>query len=166
MPEAWDTNIAARLRPDSSVQAYALRCWREGDPIAFTASTLSEVFYGLRKAAASGRPAAAAAQLRWLREQIRAGLVDVLAFDRRAADVAAALRARIPVPPPPARQSKRRSKADGRVAWTLDLQTAATAFVHGYDLSTADAHHALIAAELSALAPRASALVVQSPPRF
>jgi len=72
----------------------------------------------------------------------------------------------MPVPPPAAKASARRSKADSRVAWVMDLQTAATVFMHGYDLATADAHHPLIAARLGALAPAAPPLAVHPPPRF
>jgi predicted nucleic acid-binding protein len=168
MPQAWDTTTAARLRPNSSVLTYAANRWQEGDPIAFTASTLNEISYGLRKAAAAGNPAADV-QLRWLRDEIGAGIVDILAFDERAASVAGALRARMPIPPPrPAgkQQRQRRSKADGRVAWIMDLQTAATVFVHGYDLVTADAHHSAIVEQLNALAPTTPAPMIQTPPAF
>lgn len=60
----------------------------------------------------------------------------------------------MPTPPPAAKRDQRRSKADHRVAWIMDLQTAATVFAHGYDLVSADAHHPFIAAQLHALAPR------------
>lgn len=168
MPQAWDTTTAARLRPNSSVHAYAANRQQAGDPIAFTASTLNEISYGLRKAAAAGNPAADV-QLRWLRDEIGGGIVDILAFDGRAADVAGALRARMPLPPPrPAgkHQRQHRSKPDSRVAWIMDLQTAATVFVHGYDLVTADAHHAVIAEQIKALAPGAPAPLIQTPPAF
>ena len=162
MPEAWDTTTAARLRPDSPELEYVTTRWQQGDPVAFTASTLNEVSYGLRKAA---RPAADA-QLAWLADQITAGLIDVLPFEHRAADIAGALRLRIPTPPPATKRSKSRSKADNRVAWIMDLQVAATVFVHGYDLLSVDAHHSLIATELSALAPTAPGLTIESPPQF
>jgi predicted nucleic acid-binding protein len=48
----------------------------------------------------------------------------------------------------------------------MDLQTAATAFAHGYDLVSADAHHSLIAAQLHALAPDAPALLIHAPPQL
>jgi predicted nucleic acid-binding protein len=165
MPEAWDTTTAARLRPNSQVFEYAILRWRAGDPIAFAASTFNEISYGLHKAAVAGR-VAATAQLRWLREQIAAGLLDILAFDERSADIAGALRAHMPTPPPAAKRGQRRSKADNRVAWIVDLQTAATVFAHGYDLVSADAHHPLIAAQLHALAPDAPALLIHTPPQL
>ncbi len=172
MPQAWDTTTAARLRPDSPELEYATSRWQLGDPVAFTASTLNEIFFGLCKATLpaegldlAGAPAAGI-QRGWLKDQIAAGLIDVLPFEHRAADIAGALRARIPAPPPAAKRSKRRSKADSRVAWMLDIQTAATVFVHGYDLLSADAHHPLIAKELSALAPTAPALLIEAPPQF
>ena len=162
MPQAWDTTTAARLRPDSPELEYVTSRWQLGDPVAFTASTLSEISFGLLKA---GRPAADA-QMRWLKDQIAAGLIDVLPFEYRAADIAGALRARIPTPPPAPKRSKGRSKAEGRVAWMMDLQTSATVFVHGYDLLSADAHHSLIATTLGVLAPTAPALLIETPPQF
>jgi hypothetical protein len=93
-------------------------------------------------------------------------LIDVLPFEHRAADIAGALRARIPTPPPAPKRSKGGSKAEGRVAWMMDLQTSATVFVHGYDLLSADAHHPLIAKELSALAPSTPPLLIEGPPKF
>ena len=95
-----------------------------------------------------------------------AGLLDVLVFDERSADIAGALRAQMPTPPPAAKRGHHRSKADNRVAWIMDLQTAATVFAHGYDLVSADAHHPLIAAQLHALAPDVPALLVHPPPRL
>ncbi len=162
MPEAWDTTTAARLRPESPVLDDATSRWQVGDPIAFTASTFTEISYGLHKAAAAGR-AAADAQLRWLREQIGAGLIDILTFNERSADIAGALRARMPTPPSSPKQRQRRSKADGRVAWIMDIQTAATVFAHGYDLVSADAHHTAIAAQLGLLAPGAPPLLIRKP---
>jgi predicted nucleic acid-binding protein len=164
MPAAWDTTTAARLRPDSPILDHAQERRRAGDPIAFTATTLTEISHGLHKAATAGRQAASA-QLRWLRDQIDAGLIDVLAFDDHAADIAGALRAAIPTPPTH-RRPRDRSKADNRVAWILDIQTAATVFAHGYDLRTADAHHSIIATSLAALAPTAPPLRIHPPPRF
>ena len=173
MPQAWDTTTAARLRPDSPELEYVTSRWQLGDPVAFTASTLSEISFGLCRASttlpAEGlnpRASAADAQRGWLKDQIAAGLIDVLPFEHRAAEIAGALRARIPTPPPVPKRSKGRSKAEGRVAWMMDLQTSATVFVYGYDLLSADAHHPLIAKELSALAPSTPPLLIEGPPKF
>jgi len=163
--EVWDTTTAARLRPDSSVLAYARDCREAAGPVAFSASTFFEIAHGLRKAACAGS-AAAGAQLAWLRDQIDAGLIDVLPFNDRAAEVAGALRAGMPTPPANVRRSRERSKAESRVAWMLDIQTAATACVHGYDLVSDDAHHRRIAEQLTVLAPGAPALCVTEAPRF
>ena len=166
MPEAWDTTTAARLRPDSPVLDYATSRWQAGDPIAFTASTLSEVSYGLSKAAAAGNHAAVR-QLRWLRAQIGGGLVEVLAFNERAADLAGAVRAHMPFPAlTVGKRPKDRSKADSRVAWIMDIQIATTVFAHGYDLVSADAHYPVIARHVSALAAAAPELVIHAPPSF
>jgi predicted nucleic acid-binding protein len=164
MPAAWDTTTAARLRPESPVLDHAREHRRAGEPIAFTATTLKEISHGLHKAATAGTRGAGA-QLRWLRDQIDAGLIDVLAFDDRAADVAGALRAAIPTPPS-TRRPRDRSKPEHRVAWILDIQIAATVFVHGYDLLTADAHHTILATRLAMLAPTAPTLHIHPPPRF
>jgi predicted nucleic acid-binding protein len=165
MPQAWDTTTAARLRPDSPELEYVTARWQLGDRVAFTASTLNEISFGLCKASAAGA-SMAGAQREWLNDQIAAGLIDVLAFEHQAADIAGALRARIPTPPLATKRSKRRSKADSRVAWMLDIQIAATVFVRGYDLLSADAHHPLIAQELSVLAPSAPPLLIEAPPKF
>ncbi len=165
MSEVWDTTTAARLRPDSLVLAYAREQRERADPIAFSASTFSEIAYGLRKAALAG-VMAAGMQLAWLRDQVDTGLIDVLPFSDRAAETAGVLRAEMPTPPSAVRRSRERSKAESRVAWILDIQTAATAFVQGYDLISADAHHLQIAERLAALAPAAPVLRVQAPPRF
>lgn len=164
MFHAWDTTTAAKLRPNSPALAYATERLQVGERIAFTASTLNEISYGLHKAAATGSTSADE-QLRWLRAQIAAGLIDILAFDDGAADLAGSLRARMPAPPP-VKAARRRSKTNERVAWIMDLQTAATAFVHGYDLATADAHLSVVAQLLSALAPAAPPLLIHRPPRF
>ena len=164
MPAAWDTTTAARLRPESPVLEHARERRRAGDPIAFTATTLKEISHGLHKAATAGTQGAGA-QLRWLRDQIDAGLIDVLAFNNRAADVAGALRAAIPTPPS-SRRPRDRSKPENRVAWILDIQIAATVFVHGYDLLTTDAHHTILATELATLAPTTPALLIHPPPQF
>ncbi len=165
MPVAWDTTTAARLRPDSPIFDHTRDRRQTGDPIAFTATTLKEISHGLRKAAAAGGHAASA-QLQWLRDQIDAGLVEVLPFDDRAAEIAGALRATIPTPPSTLRRPRDRSKPDNRVAWILDIQIAATAFAHGYDLLTTDAHHTIIATQLATLAPTAPALRIHPPPQF
>ena len=164
MPAAWDTTTAARLRPESPVLDHARERRQAGDPIAFTATTLKEISHGLHKAVTAGTQGAGA-QLRWLRDQIDAGLIDVLAFDNRAADVAGALRAAIPTPPS-SRRPRDRSKPENRVAWILDIQIAATVFVHGYDLLTTDAHHTVLATQLATLAPAAPTLHIHPPPRF
>lgn len=166
MSEVWDTMTAARLRPESAVLDYV--CERRSDgagPVAFSASTVFEIVRGLRQAASTGN-AAAGAQLDWLRDQIDAGVVEVLPFDDRAAEVAGVLRADTPTPPAMRRRSRERSKAESRVAWMLDIQTAATAFVHGYDLVSGDGHHGHIVERLAVLTPGAPALRVVAPPRF
>jgi predicted nucleic acid-binding protein len=165
MAHAWDTTTAARLRPEGSLYDYAERLAQGGDPIAFTATTLTEISYGLRKAAASGTTVAQI-QLLWLRDQINRGLIDILPFDNRAADVAGALRAKLPIPPATHKRKTSRSKAENRVAWIMDLHTAATVFTYGYDLVTTDEHHTFIVDTLREIAPDGPPLVIQAPPVF
>jgi len=50
------------------------------------------------------------------------------------------------------------------VAWICDLQTAATAYAHGYTLASADAHHVAIVALLATIAPGTPALDIVPPP--
>lgn len=162
MAVAWDTTSAARLRPDSAAHELALSQWRAADPMAVTATTLMEIEYGLSKLAKT-KPAAAA-QSDWLHAEIDAGVVVLLDFNERAASITGALRAAQPAPPTTGRRPSDRSKADNRVAWICDLQTAATAYAHGYALASADAHHVAIAGLLAMIAPGAPGLEIVVPP--
>ena len=159
---AWDTTSAARLRPDSAAHELALTQWRAADPMAVTATTLMEIEYGLAKLAKS-KPAAAV-QSDWLDAEIDAGVVVVLDFNERAASITGALRAAQPAPPTTGRRPRDRSKANNRIAWICDLQTAATAYAHGYALASADAHHVAIVGLLATIAPGTPALRVVVPP--
>src|ERR1039458_5356969 len=119
MPQAWDTTTAARLRPDSLEFDYVTARWQLGGPVAFTATTLNEIFSGLHKATLAGS-SGAGAQLGRLRDQIAARLIDVLAFTPQPPHIHADLRARMPTPPTSvAKRSKGRSKAEDRVAWVM-----------------------------------------------
>jgi len=112
--------------------------------------------------ASKTRPAAAA-QSDWLQAEIDAGVVVVLDFNERAASITGALRAAQPAPPTTGRRSRDRSKAN-RMAWICDLQTAATAYAHGYALASADAHHVAIVGLLATIAPGTPALRIVVPP--
>lgn len=102
--------------------------------------------------------------LRWLEQEVvTGGLCHVVDFDARAAFVAGRLRARAPQPPPA--KGDRRTKAQRRVAWQLDLQIAATCWAGGYDVATENRRDfEAISKALAALAPGAPGLAVLDPP--
>lgn len=158
---ALDATPVAKLRPGGEALALAEARREEGAPFAATATTLMEVRYGLEKRA---RDPAWRGQLAWLEGQLAAGLLEVLPFTGRAAAVAAALRAAQQAPPTADDRARRGSKAEARVAWIADLQTAATAYVHGYALASDDQHHTAIARLLREIVPGAPALEVLPAP--
>jgi len=154
--------MASRLRPDSAEWQFATRQAAAGDPVAVTATTVFEISHGLHKAARGGvRPAVA--HLRWLRGQLDAGVIIALAFDARAAEVAGYLRAAHPAAPAGEPQPKRRIEPERRVAWVLDVQIAATTWVHGHSIVTTDAHFPLLSTALHNAAPSAPPLAVIDP---
>ncbi|MDQ3821846.1 MAG: hypothetical protein M3321_01230 [Actinomycetota bacterium] len=118
--------------------------------------------YGFEVAAAR-RPEFAAA-LRWLEEEVVAGdLLRIVPLDGRAALVAGRLRARAKLPS--ASKGDRRTKAQRRAAWHLDVQIAASCWAAGYDVATANRRHfEVLAAELKLLAPGAPELDVLDAP--
>jgi hypothetical protein len=83
VPEAWDTTTAARLRPDSQALEYATSRRRDGEGIAFTASTLNEISYGLHKAFLGGSNAAGK-HLQWRSSSADSGTAEHTRPDRAA----------------------------------------------------------------------------------
>lgn len=157
--------LAGRLRPESAETAFVVERALTGAPIALTAASVLEVFYGLRRRAEQGDPRFAN-QAHWLRRLLQTPEVPVLPLNARAAQVAGAVRALRRTPPARGR-GRGRSKAEERVAWMLDVETAATAWVHGHDVVTADrGHYEAIAEAIATLAPDGPRLGVVSPPVF
>lgn len=164
MAVAWDTMVAARLRASGPEVAHALARRINGDAIAVTAPTVLEIAYGLRKGAEAGNRRLAT-HLQWVREFL-GDVVEVLPFDMRAAHLAGEARALAPTPPA-GRRPERRSKAEHRAGWLIDLQIAATAYVHGHDIVTSNkGDFDAIARTFDQLAPGAPPLRVVTPPAF
>lgn len=128
------------------------------------APCLLEVAYGLRSGADSGDERFAR-QLGWLvGEFLAEPPARLLPLEPRAALLAGEIRARRRIPPTGVPRVGR-SKAEARVAWVLDIEIAATAWVAGCDLATADAVHFQAIADLIAnLAPGAPPLRILPPP--
>jgi predicted nucleic acid-binding protein len=158
----WDSSLFSRVNPGTDEFDYFVEQAALGAPVAVAAGAILERAYGFERRAVQ-RPAFAAA-LGWLQDEVVAGgLCQVVPLDGRAALVAGRLRARAELPP--ARKGDRRTKAQRRVAWQLDLQIAATCWAAGYDIATANRiDFEVIAAQLSLLAPTAPELVVLVPP--
>jgi predicted nucleic acid-binding protein len=155
--------LAARIRPGAPELEHVRERRVAGEPVAIAAPSVLELTYGLRKAALAGN-ARLAGHLRWLRGLLELGAVRVLPLDSRAAQLAGEARALRPAPPEPKR-GERRSKAERRVAWLLDLQIAAAAYVHGHDVATGNARDfEAIASAFAELAPGAPPLEVVEPP--
>ena len=154
----------SRLRESGPLIEYVDERLAAGDPIGVTSASLLEVAYGFRRAADAGDPGFHKL-LQWLKRFVREGRVELLPLDHHAAIVAGEVRARNPSPPSPRHGRRRRSKAELRAAWILDIQVAATAWTSGRDIATADAEHfEAIAAAIAELAPRGPELLVFSPP--
>lgn len=164
MGVVWDTMLSARIRAGSPELEHVREQRLTGEPVAVAAPTVLELTYGLRKAALGGN-ARLAAHLRWLRGFLELGAVRVLPLDARGAQLAGDARAVRPVPPP--RRGERRSKAERRVAWLLDLQIAAAAYVHGHDVATGNLRDFEAIGDVFAeLAPGAPPLGVVEPPEL
>lgn len=164
MARAWDTTLVSRLKPEPSNAAfrYAEEQASAGTPIQLSAVALHEACYGYA-AEASRRPEFTTL-LAWLVPYVDSGRVEILALDGRAAVVAARLRAATQ-PTPPSARGDRRSKSLRRIAWLFDIQIAATAWVAGHDVATANRRDfERIAQTLAELFPAAPPLGVFEPP--
>lgn len=162
MPGCWDTSLFSRVSPGTEAYDYFLEQAARGEPVAVAAGAVLERAYGYESRTAD-RPEFARA-LRWLEEEVVVGrLCEVIPLDGRAALVAGRLRARAALPA--AAKGDRRTRAQRRAAWQLDLQIAATCWAAGYDVATDNRRDfELIAAELAALAPGAPGLQVLPSP--
>ncbi len=138
----WDTSVASGLHPDSPLYELASEAALAQEPFRLAAPTVHEIAFGLqRRAEADAR---FATLFRWFTDLLDAGVVEVLPLSWEAALLAGRLRANRPTPPTGGRGRKRRSrdpKPERRVAWIADIQIAATAWLAGEDVCTADRDH-------------------------
>jgi predicted nucleic acid-binding protein len=129
------------------------------------APTAQEIAFGLERQA----DARFAALLTWFRELFFAvGALEVLPLSWEAALLAGQLRAMLPVPlmDPAARSPRERgTKPERRVAWIADIQIAATAWLAGEAVCTADRKHFEVLGEaIAKLFPGERKLQVLPPP--
>lgn len=132
---AWDTNLVSRVLRGFTRHVQMLTSALD-DPVVTTAISVSEVAYGLSRRADVPAWDALAEFTGYIDE----GLIRVLVFDATAAALFGKLRAVAPEPPRAAR-GDRRTTAERRMAWRLDMMIAATACAHGFGVRTADTHH-------------------------
>lgn len=140
MPVALDTTAAALIAPGSAAHGTVLARFAAGDPYALTASVVLELTYGYEK---KGRQDTGwNTQREFLQSLLDGRILTTLPFDARAAAVVGRLRAAHPYAPKNTSAKKSaRSKPDTRVAWVMDLQTAASVYVAGASLASDDVHH-------------------------
>lgn len=119
--------------PDGPAYAAVIRAADAGLPIAVPTVVFSEVSYGVKLA--SGRNPALVMNYEWLLGLIADALLQPLALDIEAADVAGELRAMQPIPPTTGTK-RTTEKPERRAGWVLDLFVAATAWVNGCDVVT------------------------------
>ncbi len=160
----WDTSVASGLHPDTPLYELASEAALGGEPILIAAPTAQEIAFGLaRKAGEDPRFRAA---LDWFTAQLSVGLLGVLPLTREAALLAGRLRARHPVPPGrSASRPERRPKPERRVAWIVDIQIAATAWLAAEPVCSADqAHFELLRKAIADLYPGEGWLEILPPP--
>ena len=162
MAACWDTSLFSRVSPGTDAYEYVVEQAARGEPVAVAAGAVLERAYGFEVAATQRDDFKRA--LRWLEDEVvDGGLCRVVPLDARAAFVAGRLRARASLPA--AVKRDKRTKAQRRTAWQLDLQIAAVCWAGGYDVATANRRDfELIAAELETFAPGAPVLAVLDPP--
>jgi predicted nucleic acid-binding protein len=163
----WDTSVASGLHPESPLYELASEAALADEPFRLAAPTVHEIAFGLqRRAEADAR---FATLLRWFTDLLDAGLVEVLPLSWEAALLAGQLRASQPTPPTGGRSRKGRSrdpKPERRVTWIADIQIAATAWLAGEDLCTADqAHFEALSDAIADLFPDEERLEIRSPPQ-
>lgn len=158
---ALDTTPAAKIAPSSPGHQQAVTRHAAGDPFAITSTVLTELLTGMEQKRGN---AGWDQQRQFLARLIDEGVLTVLPFDARAATVAARLRAIRRVPPAnTSTQTAQRSKAESRVAWVMDLHTAAAVFVAGSTLASDDAHHKTIASDLASFTGGVAHHVIAAP---
>jgi predicted nucleic acid-binding protein len=136
----WDTSVASSLHPNGPLFELASEAALADEPFLLAAPTVQEIAFGLERQA----DARFAALLTWFRELFAVGVLEVLPLSWEAALLAGRLRAMLPIPPtgPTARSPRERgTKPERRVAWVADIQIAATAWLAGEAVCTADQKH-------------------------
>ncbi len=162
----WDTSVASGLHPESSLYELASEAALAQEPFRLAAPTVHEIAFGFqRRAEADAR---FAALFRWFTDLLDAGVVEVLPLSWEAALLAGRLRASRPTPPTGGHSRKGRSrdpKPERRVAWIADIQIAATAWLAGEDVCTADrGHFAALSDAIGDLFPEEERLQIVPPP--
>ncbi len=160
----WDTSVASGLHPDTPLYELAREAALAQEPFRVAAPTVHEIAFGLqRRAEADAR---FASLLGWFTDLLDAGVVEVLPLSWEAALLAGRLRANQPTPPTGDRATRSRDpKPERRVAWITDIQIAATAWLAGEDVCTADQDHfEALSYTIADLFPDESRLQILPPP--
>jgi predicted nucleic acid-binding protein len=160
----WDTSVASGLHPDTPLFELASEAALADEPLLLAAPTVQEIAFGLERQA----DASFAALLAWFKELFSVGVLEVLPLSWDAALLAGQLRAMLPIPPSSSGSRRDRgTKPERRVAWIADIQIAATAWLVGEAVCTADQKHFEALAEaIAELFPRERKLQVIPPPQL
>jgi predicted nucleic acid-binding protein len=163
----WDTSVASGLHPDTPLYELASEAALAQEPVRLAAPTVHEIAFGLqRRAEADTR---FAMLLRWFIDLLDAGVVEVLPLSWEAALLAGRIRASRSTPPTGGSQKRRERdpKPERRVAWVADIQIAATAWLAGEDVCTADRDHfEALSDAIADLFPDEDRLQILSPPQL
>lgn len=160
----WDTSVASGLHPETPLYDFASEAALTKEPIRVAAPTVHEIAFGLgRRAEADLR---FASLLQWFTDLLDAGVVEVLPLSWEAALLSGRLRANLPAPPTTGRARRSRDpKPERRVAWIADIQIAATAWLAGEDVCTADhGHFEALSDAIASLFPDENRLQLLPPP--
>lgn len=159
----WDTSVASGLHPDDPLFELASEAALADEPFLLAAPTVQEISFGLQRQADPGF----AALLAWFKELFAVGVLEVLPLSWEAALLAGQLRALLPAPPTGRRAKRDRgAKPERRVAWIADIQIAATAWLAGEPVCTADREHfETLPKAIAELFPREEKLQVIPPPQ-
>jgi predicted nucleic acid-binding protein len=161
----WDTSVASGLHPDEPLFEFASEAALANEPILLASPTVQEIAFGLGRRA----DARLAALFTWFRGLFAVGVLEVLPLSWEAAILAGQLRATLPIPPtgPTVRSPRERgTKPERRAAWIADIQIAATAWLAGEAICTADQKHFEVLGEaIAKLFPGERKLQVLPPPQ-
>lgn len=159
----WDTSVASGLHPDAPLLKLASEAALADEPFLLAAPTIQEIAFGLERLA----DPKFTALLAWFKELFATEMLGVLPLTWETALLAGQLRAMLPIPPTGGLQRDRRTKPERRVAWVVDIQIAAAAWLAGEAVCTADQKHFGVLGEaIARLFPKEQGLEVIPPPRF